>query len=77
MAEAAKSGLNLWSDEKPQYRLKTCLTELYSVDLNDLNRADAGAAAEWVMMEEKAKKNYKGTPAKLNSETPKKTLIDF
>jgi hypothetical protein len=77
MAEAAKSGLNLWSDEKPQYRLKTCLTELYSVDLNDLNRADAGAAAEWVMIEEKAKKNYKGTPAKLNSETPKKTLIDF
>ena len=66
-----------WSSDGPQWELKQGLKSLYSIDINDLNRANPGIAAEWSTVEEKLKKEFKGSPSAINAETSKKSLLDF
>lgn len=66
-----------WSDDGPQSKLSQGLTNLYSIDINDLNRANPGIAAEWSIVEEKLKKEFKKSPSTINAKTSKKSLLDF
>jgi len=66
-----------WSDSAVQLELGLGLKNLYSVDINDLNRANPGVAAEWSAIEEKLKKKFVGSPSSLNAETAKESLADF
>jgi len=66
-----------WGNERAQSTLRQGLVALYSVDVNDLKRADPGVAAEWSRIEDLLKKNYAAKPSKVNAETPKKSLNDF
>lgn len=69
-----------WSNKKPQQLLRDGLETLYSMDLNDLSRADPGLANLWQTTEEKLKKNLtnknEAAPG-INAATKKKSLLDF
>jgi hypothetical protein len=75
--KVADEWLARWGNEKAQGKLKEGLRALYSIDVNELNRADPGVAAEWSRIEELLKKNYDGKPSTVNAETPKKSLNEF
>ena len=76
-AEVSKSGFATWGSDEPQSDLRRGLQTLYSIDINDLNRADPGAASDWSIVEDLLKKNYRATPSQINADTRKKTLNDF
>src|ERR1017187_6724521 len=66
-----------WNDEYQQDQLKKGLSDLYSIDVNDLNRADPGLATEWATVEDTLKKHYGGSASHVNELTKKKSLADF
>lgn len=69
-----------WGNERAQAKLKDGLSALYSIDINDLNRANPGLAAKWSRIEDLLKKNYNGVPVNVYNvyaETPRKSLNDF
>ena len=66
-----------WSNVMPQKMLREGLKSLYSIDINDLNRSDPGAANEWSRVEDLLKTKFEGTPSSVNAQTQKKSLNDF
>ena len=75
--EAKNTPWATWGNAVVQQYLSDGLSDLYSVDINDLNRADPGLAAEWSAVEETLKKHYNGSPSRLNELTRKKNISDF
>jgi hypothetical protein len=66
-----------WGNGEAQAYLQSGLEKLYSIDINDLNRADPGLADRWRAVEDLLKKNFKGEPSRINAASRKKSLNEF
>jgi len=75
--EIAAEYFTNWGHETVQSKLRRGLQALYSLDTNDLNRADPGLYNEWCRVEEMLKKQFVGNPSEVNASTTKQSLADF